>query len=125
MSWLIDVLGVELAGVVGPDQIFSICESSWPIESLPVCFTRQRARGHVAGARSSMNFRQQLAPLLVRDASKLHPVFTPPIEIPIYQDVHLGLTGYTLSFFVILGKGSISQVLEQIDRPWWGLSFHC
>lgn len=78
----------------------------------------------MTGTHSSVNFRQQPAALFLRNASKLHPIFTPPIEIPIYQDVHICLTGYSLCFFVIYRKRPILKILEKFTNPWRALPFH-
>ena len=78
----------------------------------------------MVGAHPFVNLCQQFASLFLRNAPKLHPAFTPPIEIPIYQDVHLCLIGYAFGFFFILWKNMMLQTLEQFNYPSWHLFFH-
>ena len=53
----------------------------------------------------------------------MHSALTSPIDVPIYQDVHLGLLGDRLRLLVLIREGVIPHVREQICGPWWGHPF--
>ena len=119
-----DGLGVELAGVTGLDQGLRIGESRGPVETLPECLPRKRPRGYVAGTYPFMNFSQQRAPLFQGNAAKLDPIFPSPIEIPIYQDVHLCLVGHVLGCSIVFWQSMVTQVAENVCRPRRRFLFH-
>jgi hypothetical protein len=55
---LVDVLGMELAGIAGLDEVLCVNERSGPIKALTECFAHQSPRSDVAGAYAFMDIRQ-------------------------------------------------------------------
>jgi hypothetical protein len=64
---------------------------------------------------------EQLAPLLLRDASKRNSIGALAVEVAIPQAVRPGLAGHTLCLFVILQEGATLQVSFELAGPAFSL----
>jgi hypothetical protein len=54
LSWLMNVLGVEVAGFTSGDKLCCVLESRVPVETLPESFADQGSRSKVRAARALM-----------------------------------------------------------------------
>ena len=63
-----DVLGVELTGFTGPNQMLCIGKGRRPVEAVPYRYPGQGVRGGMVGAQPPMDIGQQLQTLFSGDA---------------------------------------------------------
>lgn len=70
-----------------------------------------------------MDICQQRLPFLFRDAEELYPALTPPVDVSIHQDVHLGLPGDSIRFGIVFREYTVSHVPEQVHGPGRGRPF--
>ena len=110
LSWLMNVLGMELESFTGLHDIFRICHGRGPIKSLPHCFPGQRTRGNVVRTQPLMN---------VRCATKKNPILSAEVQFPIYQGVHLGPSGNALCTLVIVREVAMMQIFQSLFGPGW------
>ena len=64
-----------------------------------------------------MDIQQQRSPFFFWDAEELDPALTSPVDVSVYQDVHLGLPGDPLRFGVVLREDVVPYVAEQAHGP--------
>ena len=79
LSWLMDLLGMELVGRAGPHQLCCVVGHCRPVEPAAESLADQGARQRVVPAVSSMYVSQQLFPLFPRNASQIHIIWLLPV----------------------------------------------
>ena len=68
LCWQMGLLSVELASFTPTDNLLYVSECSRPVETLAKGFPVQRPRGHVMSVDSSVDFEEELFPLVGQDA---------------------------------------------------------
>jgi hypothetical protein len=68
LRWRVDLFGVELAGLVGLQQLNDVLEGCRPVKSIPKGFTDQHVERCMVPALTSMDLCKQLAALLLGNA---------------------------------------------------------
>ena len=60
LSWLMDLLRVELTRFAASNQLSGVLESCWPVEALPKGLPDQRADRRMAPTLAPMDIREQI-----------------------------------------------------------------
>ena len=76
-------------------------------------------------ARTFMDIQQQCSPFFFRDVEELDHTLMPPVDVSVYQDIHLSLPGDPFRFSVVLWEDVVPYVPEQVHSPGRGYPLGC
>ena len=98
---MMDVLGMELTGSTGPDQMLRIVKGRMPEEVVPHRLPGQRPRSDVVRAQPPVDVGQQFHSFFLWDALEQHPICPSSMKLSINKDIHLGLPGDALDVPIV------------------------
>ena len=104
---LVNLLGVELAGVAGLDDGGCILKHRRLVEATPEDLACEGARGGMMTALSTVDVVDELATFVGRDAPRGNPIGALTIQVLVVETVGLGLASNPLSLCIILGENSV------------------
>src|SRR3954463_4775082 len=121
MSWLVYLLGMELARFTLGYLCSCIVEGCRPKEALPECFAGKHSCANVVTTNASMYLCQQLLSIFPGDTLQFHSVESSSVQFVVNELVHTRLPGYSFRFFLLFRKFSCLEETDDLLCPCWSL----
>src|SRR3954464_13034589 len=98
-----------------------ILEGCRPKEALPESFAGKRSCANVVTTNASMYLCQQLLSIFPGNTLQFHSVESSSVQCVVNELVHTRLSGYSFRFFLLFGKFSCLEEMDDLLRPGWSL----
>ena len=121
MRGLVNLLGVELAGLASLDELGGILKRCGPVETAAEGFSGEGTRRGVVATVSAMDVVEELVPFFCGDAPQRNPIGALAVYDAVLDEVEPGLASHALRSSVILGEVTALHIVLELCDPARGL----